>query len=276
MTSETTRPHRRTKLIVYASSIAAGLLIVLAGYLFYSLTYLFHSYVGFAIAVSLSAPSVLIHFENRRKRLIDNALPRLLDDLAESQDAGMTLLQALEESSRRRYGPITEELKKLTAELSWGVEFGQAFKAFAERIGTELSIRTTTLILEAVRVGGDLKATFGSTAKFVREIIKLREERESQLRAHMIVIYISILIFLVIIVILYESFFVPMEMGTTRFLALPMSLEEYKSLLFDLSLVEAVFGGLIAGKLSQGLVSNGLKHSVLLSLVVTFVFTLIF
>jgi flagellar protein FlaJ len=275
MAFEKTRPHRTAKLIVYGGSAAAGLLIVAAGYLSFSLTYLFHSYVGLAIAVSLSAPSVLIQWENRRKRLIDNALPRLLDDVAESQDAGMTLLQALEESSRRRYGPITEELKKLTAELSWGVEFGQAFRAFAGRIGTELSMRTTTLILEAVRLGGNLKTTFGSTAEFVREIIKLRDERESELRAYLMIIYTSCLIFLVIMVILYQSFFIPMEKEPTRFLRLPMSLQEYKSLLFDLSLVEAVFGGLIAGKLSQGLILNGLKHSVVLSLVATVVFTLI-
>jgi flagellar protein FlaJ len=276
MAFETTKPRRKLKRHLYAISVVAGVLIVAAGYLSFSLTYFFHSCVGLAIAVSLSAPSVLIHLENRRKRLIDSALPRLLDDIAESQDAGMTLLQALEESSRRRYGPITEELKKLTAELSWGVEFGQSFRAFAERIGTELSMRTTTLILEAVRLGGNLKTTFGSTAKFVREIIKLREERESELRPYVIIIYVSISVFLIIMVILYQSFFVPMEKGATGFLALPMSLEGYKSLVFDLSLVEAVFGGLIAGKLSEGLILDGLKHSVLLLLVVTFVFTFIF
>ncbi len=266
---------RKSKPFVYVASLATGLVIVLVGFLSFSLSYQFHYSVGFAIVASLSAPSIVIHFENRRKRLIDNALPRLLEDIAESQDAGMTLFQSLEASSHRGYGPITDELRKLTAELSWGVEFGQAFEAFAERIGTELSMRTTTLILEAVRLGGNLKTTFRSTANFVRELIKVRDERQSQLQPYLMVIYVSVIIFLLIMITLYLSFFLPMAREPTRFLKLPMSLEGYKSLLFDLSLIEAVFGGLIAGKLSQGVTLNGLKHSVVLSLVVTIVFTVL-
>ena len=263
----------RIKPFAYASSAAAGVAILIIGYNIYSFGYLFHTFVAVSLIVALSAPAVIIHFENRRKKLIDDALPRLLDDLAESQEAGMTLLQALEESSKRKYGPITEELKRLTTQLSWGLGFEEAFSAFSKRIGTELSIRTTTLILEAIRLGGDLKNIFGSTAQFVREIIELRDERESQLRPYMMVIYISSLVFVLVIVILYQSFFVPMALEPTRFLKLPMSLEGYKAILFDLAIVEALFGGLTAGKLSQGLTFNGLKHSVVLLAVVTVIFT---
>lgn len=277
---------------IYVVSGVAGAIIVLVGYLLFCIeneitslfsaeplikffsNYVSHTYIAFAITVSLAAPSILIHLEFRRKRLIDNALPRLLEDMAESQEAGMTLLQALEESSRREYGPLSEELRKLTAKLSWGIEFEDAFKAFSESIGTELSLRTTTLILEAIRLGGDLKTTFNSTAQFVRQMIELRDERESQLRPFMMVIYVSTIVFVIIMMILYQSFFLPMAMEPTRFLRLAMSLEGYKSLLFDLSIVEALFGGLTAGKLSQGQVLNGLKHSVILIVIVSVIFGL--
>lgn len=266
---------RKVKMAIYILSLMAGVAIVLLGYLTFSISYYFHSYVGFAISTSLLVPSLIVHMENRRRTLIDNMLPRLLDDIAESQDAGMTLLEALEASSKREYGPITEELRKLTAELSWGVEFEEAFSAFSRRIGTDLSAKTTTLILEAIRLGGNLKVTFRSTAEFVRGIIRLRQERESQLRPFLMVIYVSCMIFLLIMLILYQSFFLPMATQKTRFLRLPMSLEGYKSLLFDLSIVEAVFGGLIAGKLSQGTALNGIKHSVILNIIATLIFTVL-
>lgn len=268
-------PNRKVKMLTYVFSLIIGLAVIFLGYLTTSLSYYFHSYLGAAISISLTAPAVIIHLDNRRRELIDGMLPRLLDDLAESQDAGMTLLEALEASSKRKYGPITEELKKLVAELSWGVEFEVAFKAFSERIGTDLSAKITALILEAIRLGGDLKTTFGSTAKFVREIIRLREERKAQLRPYLMVIYVSCIIFLIIMLILYQSFFLPMAAQKTRFLRLPMSLEGYKSLLFDLSIVETVFGGLIGGKLSQGTALNGLKHSVILNLIATIIFTIL-
>jgi len=141
---------KRLRLTVTGASAAAGVSIAAFGYWNYSLKIAFHLLTALAIMVSAGPPAIVIHLEERRKRLIDDALPRLLDDVAESQEAGMTLLQALEESSRRKYGPITEDLKRLVAQLSWGVEFEKAFMNFAERIGTELSVRVTTLLLEAI------------------------------------------------------------------------------------------------------------------------------
>ncbi len=268
--------NRRTKTLAIMLSVIIGVLTVTAGFLSVGLNYQFHYYVGFALALSLLLPALMVHWELRRKRLIDEALPSLLDDIAESHEAGMTLLQALEEVSKRKYGPITLELKKLTAQLSWGVEFEQAFKAFSDRVNTALTTRVTVLIIEAIRLGGDLKTTFNATAKFVRQIIALRKERESQLRTYLMIIYASSLIFVLIIIILYQSFFLPMSNQQTRFLQMQMSLESYKSLLFDLAVVEALFGGLTAGKLSSGVTLAGLKHSVALVLIATILLSLLF
>jgi flagellar protein FlaJ len=263
----------KIKWLIYASSLVVGAAIVIIGYRSASLSFIFHSYLALGLAVGLLAPSIILHLEERRKKLIDNAWPLLLENLAGSQEAGMTLLQALEDASHRKYGPITVELKKLTAQLTWGMEFEKAFIDFSKRIGTEFSTRISILIFEAVRLGGDLKASFNSTAEFVREMIKLRDERESQLRSYLMVIYVSFFVFVAVIVLLYQSFFVPMSKTPTSFLRLTMSLEGYKSLLFDLSIVEAIFGGLVAGKLSEGSMMNGLKHSVILLAVVTLIFT---
>jgi flagellar protein FlaJ len=232
--------------------------------------------VGFGLAVALFAPALIVHFEIKRQKLIDEALPQLLEDIDESHQAGMTLLQAIEESSKRNYGPITEELKKLSAQLSWGVEFEQAFKLFAKRISTSLSIRVTTLLIETVRLGGDLKRSFGSLAKFVRQMVRLRNERDTQLRYYLMIIYASTLIFVLLVVVLYNSFFVPMAAQSTQFNPIMISLEESKTLLFDLAIVEAFFGGLTAGKLSQGMVMSGLKHSVILIVLVSLILAIFF
>jgi len=266
----------RARYLVYALSAVAGAILVAVGYLSFGTDYSFHCYVGFALVLSLLAPSMIVHMASVRKSRLDDALPRLLDDISESYDAGMTLLQALEASSKRKYGPMTDELKKLAAQLSWGVEFEKAFKSFSDRISTDLSARITTLLIEAVMLGGDLKTTFKSTTKFLRQMIALKNERESQLRPFLMVIYASSLVFLLLIVILYNSFFVPMAAQPTRFLRMEMSLESYKSLLFDLALVEAIFGGLTAGKLSQGLTLIGVKHAVVLIFVASVTLTVLF
>lgn len=263
---------------VYGASAVAGVSLAVFGYLFFYPAFTFHVFVAGAIIAAITMPSLIITWEQRRKKQIDDMLPRFLEDVAESQEAGMTLLKAFEESSKRKYGPITKELKHLVAQLTWGVEFEAAFVSFSGRIDTELTTKITTLLLEAMRLGGDLKRTFHSTASFVRQMIQLRNERESQLRPYMMVIYVGTIVFMIIIIILYQSFFVSMASGGTGggFMRLPMSLEGYKVVLFDLVVVEAFFGGITAGKLSGGRALTGLKHSAMLLAVVTVVFGLIF
>ena len=75
--------------------------------------------------------------------------------------------------------------------------------------------------------------------------------------------YIAYVIFLVIVYVLYTSFFGPLtEMpvigGLSGLTALPLSI--CWVLLYHMGIVLAIFSGLIAGILSEGRVCGGLKH----------------
>jgi len=164
---------------IYAATITIGLIILTLGFLYYLLPprvvrppewwtpFHLHPFISIAVALFCTGPAVASILESRRQKAIDDALPRLLRDIAEAQETGLTLIRALEESAKKAYGPITGELRKLVVQLSWGASFETAFEAFAKRIGTELADRTTILISEATKFGGDLKATFINTSNFV-------------------------------------------------------------------------------------------------------------
>ncbi len=104
-------------------------------------------------------------------------------------------------------------------------------------------------------------------------MVELRNERESQLRPFLMVIYISTIVFVLIVIIMYRSLFVQMSGTQSSFFQLGLSLETYKSYLFDLAVVEAILGGFVAGKLSEGVTLYGLKHSIIMLLTVTIVFS---
>jgi hypothetical protein len=63
-----------------------------------------------------------------------------------------------------------------------------------------------------------------------------------------------------------------MANSQTQFFNLSISPGDYKALLLDLSIAEGFFGGLVAGKLSEGVTLSGLKHSVILMIIVTILF----
>ncbi|MCD6469976.1 type II secretion system F family protein [Candidatus Bathyarchaeota archaeon] len=264
------RYSKGAKLVVCILSAIVGVITLFIGYLLVGLSYKFRLYIGLAIALSLLAPSLIVYWEDGWRKKIEDALPKLLDDLADCHEVGMPLFQALETCSKRNYGPITEELKKLAAKISFAANFEKAFMDFSERIGSDLLSRVTTIIIEAMRAGGDIKAVFRSTAKFVREMVILRNERESRLRPHLIIVYITVLVFIAVMVLLYNSIFTMIKTSFGYF-GPPISLEEFKALFFDLVMMESIFSGLIAGKITQGRILAGLIHSTVLIFVATII-----
>jgi flagellar protein FlaJ len=175
----------------------------------------------------------------------------------------MTLPQALEEASKRNYGPLTSELKKMVAQMSWGVRFEDALQSFGKRVDTALVRRTIPLILEAQRSGGQVEKVFEPLERFVQTTLTFDDERKTQTRPYIAITYVAFFVFLFTIIMLFKSFFVDMtDLSTGQFEL--MSSKEARSIFFHMSAIQAFFGGLVAGKMGEGTVGGGLKHSVIL------------
>ena len=72
--------------------------------------------------------------------------------------------------------------------------------------------------------------------------------------------------FLFTIIILLKSFFVDvLDFELTQFDLMPPS--EARSIFFHMSSIQAFFGGLVAGKMGEGTIGGGLKHSVILLII---------
>jgi flagellar protein FlaJ len=175
----------------------------------------------------------------------------------------MTLPQALEEASKRNYGPLTAEMRKMTAQISWGMSFEEALLAFGKRVNTVLVQRTVPLIIEAGRSGGHVEQVFDPMGKFIQTTLLLEKERQTQTKPYIAIIYVAFFVFLFTIILLFKSFFVSVE-GLPMLGTAVMTPEAMERMFFDMTMAQAIFGGLVAGKMGEGTISAGLKHSALL------------
>ena len=233
-----------------------------------------HIFSAISLILGLITPSIMFTLQSKRKNEIDRLLPQILDDISEGLRAGMTLIESIEETSKRNYSWLSRELKILAGQISLGVKIDEAFHHFSKRCGTEMTEKTTALLLTAISLGGDLRSVFSSTAQFLRRMLEVKDERVEQLRPYLPVIYVTLVIFLVTMYMLYTSFAsLGIQSGMLR---ISLSREEMKILLFDLAIIEAIFGGLIASKFSEGSIYPGLKHSIIMLAINTATFILFF
>lgn len=251
------------KKIAWIVSGALGITICVTAILLLRDSPLFDEYFLLAVVITVFPPAVLDYVDYRWKRSIDRHLPDLFRSIVQAQKTGMTLPQAVEEASKRQYGPMTKELQKMVAQMSWGVPFEEAIQSLGKRVDTALMKQTIPLILEAQRSGGQVEKVFEPLEEFVQTTLMFDSERKTQTRPYLAIIYVAFFVFLFTIIMLFKSFFVDVvNFEMSQFELMPPS--EARRIFFHMSAIQAFFGGLVAGKMGEGTVGGGLKHSVIL------------
>jgi len=243
------------------------------------------------VEIGLNGPSVKLAFIGRTGNFtfdrflrdsIDNNIPHLIRDIADAGRSGMTLTRAIEISAERDYGPLTKEIKRLIAKISFRVPLERALQYFADSTGTMLSRRSAMLISEANKSGGDIQESMESVAKHVQDIQYLERKRRATLRPFIGVMYISFAVFLVTVYLLISSFFTQLantnfggagaSVGGVGFNFVSLPLDKITAVFLYMAMIEAAFAGLVGGKMATGYIRDGLKHAVLLMLICFIVF----
>ncbi len=218
-------------------------------------------------------PAIAYFKEEKRLSNIDKNLPYLLREIADAQRIGMSLPRAVSEAAKRNYGPLTPELRKLAAKVSWGIPFRNAMIAFREALNTSLANRATVLILEAERSGGDLEQIFAASERHVQDLLDIKNDRIGQMKPYLYIVYASFIIFVGVAILLFNSFFIPFsDMGEDAaedsMFSGSIPLGTFRILFLHMLVIEGLFAGLVAGKLGSGSAKkSGLLHSTIMMLI---------
>jgi flagellar protein FlaJ len=244
--------------------------------------------VGLIFGIMVGIIPLTIHQlrEVQRKDNIDRNLPVFLLALLSSVQSGANLIKAIEQAGERNLGALTPELKNLRANISWGTPIEDAFENFAERTGTRVARRVTVLLEMAMKIGGDVSENLEMIQKHVSEMQNIEKSRQSALAPYTYTIYISFFVFLAVAVLLTTSFFTEIEKVQDGLLAsgsgtdglfgslASMEIDKLESALFNMAIIEALFGGLAAGKIGAGSYVAGTKHVVAMIVVAVIAFNI--
>src|SRR5207249_1966318 len=144
--------------------------------------------------------------KQREIKQIERRLPDFLRDVAEAGRFGMTLADAIVVSGGGRYGKLTPEIKKMAAQITWGVPAAEALHLFAERVKTPMVQRVVAIVVKSSDAGGDVADVLTMVSHDTKENQLTEDERRIAMSTYIAVIYISFMVFLVTIWILDVTF----------------------------------------------------------------------
>lgn len=265
--------------------LIAGALIISISWLFVyfdkldSAIFYFVSGIALVIAGLPFFTGLLV--ESAREKSLDSMFLEFARDLVEGVKSGTPISKSIMNVRGKNYGTLTTHVEKLANQISIGIPVKDALDNFGRDVNSEVINRAISLIREAERSGGKIEVILESVSFSIAQIEKLKKERKAAIYSLTVQGYIIVFIFIIIMLIM-EFKIIPMisnislDTGSSGFdsstvstasqgnMAAKISPEDFAKPFLFLLLFQGFFAGLVIGKISEGTVKAGLKHSFVL------------
>jgi archaeal flagellar protein FlaJ len=274
------------KKIHWIGIIAAGVILLLS--LLFTNSKFFFFIILFAL-LSGATPFVLTTMqETKTSQEKEEMFLEFTRNLVESVQTGTPISKSLINLKKKSFGSLSRHVEKLANQISLGIPLKAALQTFADDVQNKTVSRTITLIGQAEKAGGSIAGILEAVAKAVNMTDKLKKERKSTISTLTVQGYIIFFVFIVIILVM-QFYIIPMisgiasvgSLGTTGAASTSggISAAEVSQAFLYLLLIQGVFTGLVIGKLSEGSIKAGVRHSfalVLLSFVIATIANIVF
>ncbi|MDY6771548.1 MAG: type II secretion system F family protein [Candidatus Nanohaloarchaea archaeon] len=220
----------------------------------------------FGILITLGPILTIKYYQFTVRAEYEDRFPDFLRDIVEGVRSGMSLPQSIQNASGNDYGRLSKHVNAMAAKLKWGIPFDKVLRDFAEKTDSQIIRRAVNTIIQTYESGGNVSDVLETVGKNIKQIKQLERERESELYGEVITGYLVYFIFLVVLIALIR-YLVPALSFSGDIGPLSGSgqsakalINQYRPVFRNLVVIQAIFSGLVIGKLSEGELRAGAKH----------------
>ena len=238
---------------------------------------LFIFLVGISLVVAILPFIVNLVMESGKEKEKNERFLEFARNLAESVKSGNPIGQSILNMRNKNFGSLSPHVQKLANQISLGIPMSQAFDNFSHDVGSRTIRRAITLIREAEEAGGQIDNILDSVANSIYQIEKLKKERKAAIYSLVVQGYIIFFIFIgIMLVMQFKILPLTSDIGGfgggsgADFLGDGSSSSEFDPSAMArpfliLLIIQGLFTGLVVGKLAEGSVKSGIKHSFILA-----------
>jgi archaeal flagellar protein FlaJ len=270
--------------------IFVAVIIVIASFVFLKASNLFYFILGVSFVIAGLPFFIKLILEGSRERELDAMFLEFARNLVESVRAGVPISKSIINVRKKNYGKLNPYIEKLANQISIGIPIKTALETFARDINSPTIARAVVIISESEKAGGKIDDILDAVAKSVAQVEKLKKEREAAMYTLTVQGYIIFMIFIVIMLVMqFKILPIATGLGDTGVSgeALPVGFmgvgssvgcvkttpEQLARPFLYLLILQGFFVGLVIGKISEGKVKAGLKHSFILIVIAILITT---
>jgi flagellar protein FlaJ len=253
-------------------------------------TVYFFFLIGIGITLGVLPFVVMILQENKNSVEKEQMFLEFTRNLVESVKTGTPISKSIVNLKDKPYGVLGPHVKKLANQILIGIPLSTALEVFSKDVNNKTVSKAITLVGQAEKSGGEISEILESVARAVNTSDKLKKEREAAISTLVVQGYIIFFIFIIIILVMQFKI-IPMLSsiqgvgsagqisGSGSSANFQNTQKEITSAFIYLLLIQGFFSGLAIGKLAEGSMKAGIKHSfafMLMSFLISSVANIIF
>ncbi|MBI2145057.1 type II secretion system F family protein [Candidatus Woesearchaeota archaeon] len=273
-------------------ALGAALFLIFADFYFFRGKVIFVPFIA-VVVIAATLPYWLdIMREAKRQKDIENRFPEFVRNLSGAIKSGMPAAQAVVHVSEGDYGTLTPYLKKLSNQIEWSIPFHKAFINFGKETENPVIKRAIATVVQAEQAGGNIEDVLTAVTESLLQIKKIKEERKSSIHAQIMQSYIIFFVFLGVMVVI-QNLLIPymIKFGASTdtgistsqiggginlqaeldfsspvnfILSLGGWIISLNGIFLLMSMIQGFFAGVVLGKLAEGDLTSGLKHSIIM------------
>ncbi len=294
----------------YLIGIALGAMVFFIDVAIFMKTNFFVPLIVLAVTLSWIMPLIDFFAENQRQKEIETRFLDFVRNLTGAIKSGMPVSRAIIHISKIDYGALSPYVVKLGHQVEWAIPVHKSLLFFSNNTRNDVIRRSIATVIEAEQSGGNMEDVLESITSSLIEIKKIKEQRRASIHAQIVQSYIIFFIFIGVMVVV-QKMLVPYLVGTgqggmfsslsggtlgatpsnngpsvvmsaeirfdsiTNFvISLTTWMTSINGIFLMLSVIQGFFAGVIIGKMAEGDITSGLKHSVVLMTIAIFVMTM--
>ena len=259
---------------VHIIGIIFALIVLIVNIIFFRGENLFYFLVGICFVVAALPFIMSLVIERNVEKEKNDMFLEFSRNLSESVKTGTPVGRSILNMRNKNFGSLSPHINKLANQISMGIPISQALQNFSNDINTNAIKRAVVLIKEAENAGGNIENILDSVAKSIYQIEKLKKERMAAIYNLVVQGYIIFFIFIgIMLVMQFKILPLTSDLGSLNdvkgfgsgFGA--VDVEEFTNPFLYLLIAQGIFAGLVIGKLAEGSIKSGIKHSFILAIV---------
>jgi flagellar protein FlaJ len=221
--------------------------------------------------VAICVPPTIVYSRIARKNFsAERAMPSLMRDITEARRTGLSPEKSIVHAAGRRgYGPFTENLRRITNQIEWGVSLRKIFSDLKELIRSWPVVVDFFILVETIEIGGGDANTLGILAEYSEKIQTVEKTTTDMLKPYIILpfVWTVLMAFTVTFTIQTLAQIPSIALGTIATTDILGSFVNTDVGIIETGIVfHSWLSGFFIGKVSEGNFASGFKYAAFLAI----------